>query len=91
MVTPGQISITFTNAIDLSRQLAASSEVRWCLDRQWFRYMLGRPESAAEQGSLEAVYRSASTTDGYSLRALLIAMVTSKAFLARAPSLGELP
>ncbi len=91
MVTPGQASITFTNAIDLSRQLAASPEVRWCLDRQWFRYMLGRPESAAEQGSLEAAYRSASATDGYSLRALLTAMVTSKAFLARAPSPGELP
>ncbi len=91
MVTPGQVSITFTNAIDLSRQLAASPEVRWCLDRQWFRYMLGRPESAAEQGSLEVAYRSASATDGYSLRALLTAMVTSKAFLARAPSPGELP
>ena len=91
MVTPGQVSITFTNAIDLSRQLAANPEVRWCLDRQWFRYMLGRPEGAAEQGSLEAAYRSASATDGYSLRALLTAMVTSKAFLARAPSPGELP
>jgi hypothetical protein len=91
MVTPGQVSITFTNAVDLSRQLAASPEVRWCLDRQWFRYTLGRPESAAEQGSLEAAYRSASATDGYSLRALLTAMVTSKAFLARAPSPGELP
>ena len=53
--------------------------------------MLGRPESAAEQGSLEVAYRSASATDGYSLRALLTAMVTSKAFLARAPSPGELP
>ncbi len=91
MVTPGQVSITFTNAIDLSRQLAASPEARWCLDRQWFRYMLGRPESAAEQGSLEVAYRSASATDGYSLRALLTAMVTSRAFLARAPSPGELP
>jgi hypothetical protein len=91
MMTPASASLTFTGAIDLSQQLASSSEVRWCLDRQWFRYMLGRAESGAEQGSLEAAYRSASVADGYSLRALLNAMVTSTSFLARAPSPGESP
>jgi hypothetical protein len=91
LLTPGQGTLTFTDALDLTRQLAAHPEVRWCLDRQWFRYMLGRLEVGAEQGSLEAAYRSAAATDGYSLRALLRGMSTSKAFLARAPSPGELP
>jgi hypothetical protein len=63
LATPGQGTLTFSDALDLRRQLANHPEVRWCLDRQWFRYTLGRHEVGAEQGSLEAAYRSASATD----------------------------
>ncbi len=87
--TPAGVTLSFKNAVDLSTQLATSSEAQWCIDRQWFRYMLGRQEGGAEQGSMELAYRTANATPGYSLREMLIAMATSKAFLYRTPSPGE--
>ncbi|MDP9034449.1 MAG: DUF1592 domain-containing protein [Myxococcota bacterium] len=87
--TPGGAALTFKNAVDLTKQLASSTEAQWCIDRQWFRYMLGRPEGATEQGSMEVAYHTAKANPGYSLRDMLGAMVTSKAFLYRAPSPGE--
>lgn len=87
--TPAGATLTFKNAVDLTKQLAASNEAQWCIDRQWFRYMLGRAESTSEEGSMEVAYRTASATPGYSLRDMLTAMATSKAFLYRAPSPGE--
>jgi hypothetical protein len=88
--TPGGTEISFQNGVELSKKLAASDEAKWCVDRQWFRYMLGRMDSSAEQGSMEVAYRAGAATAGYSLRDMLFAMVGSKAFLYRAPSPGEL-
>lgn len=87
--TPGGAKITFRNAVDLVTQLAQSDEAKWCVDRQWFRYMLGRPETSAEQGSMALAYMTGRATTGYSLRDMLFAMVTSKSFLYRMPSAGE--
>jgi hypothetical protein len=87
--TPGGTTITFVDAIDLAKQLAQSSEVQVCMDRQWTRYMMGRFETPAEEGSLELALNSASKTPGFSLRDMLTTLLTSKSFMYRAPSAGE--
>jgi hypothetical protein len=87
--TPGGAKLSFRNAVDLMTQLAQSDEAKWCVDRQWFRYMLGRPEASTEQGSMELAYMTGRATAGYSLRDMLFTMVTSKSFLYRMPSAGE--
>jgi Protein of unknown function (DUF1592)/Protein of unknown function (DUF1588)/Protein of unknown function (DUF1595)/Protein of unknown function (DUF1587)/Protein of unknown function (DUF1585) len=87
--TPGGAQFTFQGGVDLAKQLAQSSEAEWCVDRQWTRYMLGRMETSAEQGSLELAYRSAAATSGYSLRDMVLSLLASKALLYRTPSPGE--
>jgi Protein of unknown function (DUF1592)/Protein of unknown function (DUF1588)/Protein of unknown function (DUF1595)/Protein of unknown function (DUF1585)/Protein of unknown function (DUF1587) len=87
--SPAGATITFKNALDLSNRLAESSEVKWCVDRQWLRYTLGRMDSDAERGSLERAYQKAGSTPGYSLRDMVISLVGSVSFRFRAPSPGE--
>jgi hypothetical protein len=87
--TPGGATLTFRNALDLMAQLAAAPETATCVERQWTRYMLARVESPAEQGSLEAAYQKGAATKGFSLRDMLTAMVSSKAFMYRQPAPGE--
>jgi Protein of unknown function (DUF1588)/Protein of unknown function (DUF1585) len=87
--TPGGATMTFNNAVDFAKQLAQSSEAQVCIDRQWTRYMLGRFETPAEQGSLELALNTAGKTPGFSLRDMLTTLLSSKAFLYRAPSAGE--
>jgi hypothetical protein len=48
---PCGTNITFHNAVDLSTQLAALPEARWCAERQWYRYAAARLETVAESGS----------------------------------------
>ena len=88
-VTPANATITFQNAIDLSTQLAQSGEAQTCIDRQWTRYLLGRPETMAESGSMSIAYQKAAATAGFSIRDLLTTLVQSKAFMFRQPSPGE--
>lgn len=87
--TPGGTMIPFNNAVELLGSLASNDEVRWCVTRQWFRYMLGRMEASAEQGSMEVSYYQALATPGFSLRDLLLKTVQTTAFRFRAPSAGE--
>lgn len=79
----------FNNAIELSKQLAASPEAQACVDRQWARYMLGRMETTADQGSLQTAFKKGAETPGFSLRDMLVTLLSSKAFLYRQPSAGE--
>jgi hypothetical protein len=88
-VTPANATITFQNALDLSKQLAQSGEAQTCIDRQWTRYILGRPETMAESGSMSVAYQKAAATAGFSIRDLLTTLVQSKAFMYRQPSPGE--
>ena len=89
LVTPGQASITFKNALDLFKQLAQNTEAQSCIDRQWSRYMLGRPESLADAGSMSVAYQKAAVTAGFSVRDLMSTLMTSKAMMYRLPSIGE--
>ena len=79
----------FNNAVELAQQLAQSPEAQSCVDRQWSRYILGRMETSADAGSLQAAYRTGSATSGFSIRDMLAALLASKAFLYRQPSDGE--
>ncbi len=88
-VTPLGATVTFANAIDLMRQLAALPETAMCTERQWTRYMLGRMETTSDLGSLEIAYQKAAATPGFSLRDMLTSFVASKAYLWRRPAPGE--
>jgi hypothetical protein len=88
-VTPANATITFTNSLDLSTQLAQSAEAQTCVDRQWTRFILGRPETAAESGSMSLAFQKAAATTGFSLRDLMATLIQSKAFMYRLPSPGE--
>lgn len=80
---------TFNNALEMVKQLAASPEAQSCIDRQWARYSLGRMESAADQGSLQAAFKKGAATAGFSIRDMLVTLLSSKAFMFRQPSEGE--
>jgi hypothetical protein len=88
-VTPGNATLTFQNAMDLSKQLAGSAEAQTCIDRQWSRYLLGRVETTPDAGSMAVALQKASATTGFSLRDMLTTFMSSKAFLYRQPSAGE--
>jgi hypothetical protein len=87
--SPAGNTFTFTDAADLLKQLAASSETQQCLDRNWARYMFGRLESTADTGSLQIAWSTGAATPGFSMRDMLTAFVSSKAYLYRTPSPGE--
>jgi len=89
--TPGGTTLSFTNALDLMGKLAALPETALCTERQWTRYMLGRMETPAEVGSLQLAYQKGAATAGFSLRDMLTALVTSKAYMYRTLSPGETP
>lgn len=85
-VTPGGNRISFKNAIELVNGLADNDEVKWCVTRHWFRYLLGRMDSPADVGSMERAYRAGAAASGYSLRDMLMATVQTIDFRYRAPS-----
>jgi Protein of unknown function (DUF1592)/Protein of unknown function (DUF1588)/Protein of unknown function (DUF1595)/Protein of unknown function (DUF1585) len=89
LVTPANGTVSFQNALDLFKQLAQSTEAQSCVDRQWTRFMMGRSETTAEAGSMALAFQKASATPGFSVRDLMTSLVTSKAFMFRAPSAGE--
>ncbi|MEO5770162.1 MAG: DUF1592 domain-containing protein [Polyangia bacterium] len=95
--TPQNQTIAFKNAGELVDALAVSPEVSWCAANHWARYMLGRFETDADKGALTNAYVSASyaadraTARPFSVRDFLAALVTTKAFRFRQPSLGEAP
>lgn len=88
-ITPQGATITFTNAVELVNKLADSDEVKWCATRNWFRYMLGRADSAEDLGSMESAYRAGAMTPGFSLRDMIFAAVRSTAFRQRTVSPTE--
>jgi Protein of unknown function (DUF1592)/Protein of unknown function (DUF1588)/Protein of unknown function (DUF1595) len=85
----GGTTFAFTNAVDLTRQIAASPEAQACVDLQWTRYILGRMETPADLGSLQVGYHAGTATAGFSVRDMLVALLSSKAFTYRQPSAGE--
>jgi hypothetical protein len=70
------------DAASLAHRLAAADEVRACVARQWFRFLFGRVEEAADEGTIASAmspYRSA----GYRIPDLLVAYAGTRNFRYR--------
>jgi hypothetical protein len=81
-------TVTFKDATELMPALAASDDVRSCLATQWTRYLLRREETKGDMPSLAAAQK-AFRDSNYDMRELLVAIVSSDAFLRRTPAAGE--
>jgi hypothetical protein len=79
---------TFKNAIELIGVLAKSSEVRQCFSSQWARFALVRPDTDADQASLQTV-ASTFGSQTSTIQDLLAAIATMRTFRYRSPSDGE--
>ena len=67
------------DALELTRKLAGSNEVRDCVALQWFRYAIGRDEQPADDASL-AQARRAFRESGYRVPALVGAIALTDSF-----------
>jgi len=82
LVSAGTSSGTFSGAVELAKKLATSPEVRLCVQKQWFRFSLGRFEGADDActlASLAADFEAAN----YDVKQFLLSLVTSDAFRYR--------
>jgi hypothetical protein len=69
----------FDGAVALANKLAGSREVRTCVGLQWFRFSLGRMESADDSCSVKDI-RDGFEASGGNVRALLVQIAQSDAF-----------
>jgi mono/diheme cytochrome c family protein len=76
------------NAVALLHKLAKSEHVEQVFVRHAFRYWLGRNETPHDAGTLQAAHKAYRESGG-SMKALLVALVTSDSFLYRAPVRAE--
>jgi hypothetical protein len=79
---------TFADAVELTKLLAGSDEVRACFSRQWFRFAMGRPDSELDAPSLASV-AAAFAVNQFDMRDLAPAIAVSRSFRYRAPAAGE--
>ena len=70
------------NAVELMHKLAKSDRVRQVFIRHAFRYWMGRNETVADAAVLQAADK-AYVKSGGSMRALIVSLLTSDAFLFR--------
>jgi hypothetical protein len=73
----------FSDGVELAQALAAAPESRLCYAKAWFRYTLGREETAADSCGLQ-VLADRLADDNYTALDLLTDMTRSEAFLVRA-------
>jgi hypothetical protein len=86
----------FNDAVEMSKAIAGSSDLRSCMAKQWLRYALGRREVAAdpkmnsvgEDPSLKYM-GDAFSGASYDIRTLLVAFTRTTAFTHRTPAPGE--
>jgi hypothetical protein len=84
----GSGPVKFKDAVEMMPALATADEVRACMATQWTRYLLRREETKGDMPSLEAVQKSFRDAS-HDMRELLVAIVSSDAFLRRTPAAGE--
>jgi hypothetical protein len=84
----GSQSTKVANAVELTQALAASKAVHQCYAQHWLEFAYGRPHVAQDAGLIASLGERSLTT-GLSIEELVIALVTSPAFLNR--STQELP
>jgi hypothetical protein len=73
----------YNGAIELSARLAQSSRVRDCLATNYYRFAMGRTETAADECSMEQVKRRFADSGG-AFNELFVAIALSDAFRYRA-------
>jgi hypothetical protein len=78
----------FVGAVELSRRLATSSQVRACVARKWFHHGFGRIDGAGDACTLAAL-RGSLDASGGDLRELFVAIARSDAFRQRPPVTPE--
>lgn len=76
------MSGTFTATSDMITQLSTSEQVMECFALQQMRYALLRSETTADACSAQQIYQ-AFKTGGYNLKQLIVAIVSSDAFMYR--------
>ncbi|HMJ13243.1 MAG TPA: DUF1592 domain-containing protein [Polyangiaceae bacterium] len=74
----------FTGVAELAQKLAGSAEVRECIARQYFRFMMSRFEQSADECSVGSMLESFRES-GADLNVLPHAVVRTDAFLYRRP------
>jgi hypothetical protein len=81
-VTLGSLDGDFADASELLDAVAATDEARDCYATHWFRYVLGRIESDADECTLDSI-KSMFADSGGDVRELLVAIAVSDAFRFR--------
>jgi hypothetical protein len=82
LLSAGTSSGTFSGAVELAKKLAKSPEVRACVQKQWFRFSLGRFEGAEDACTLASLAADFEASD-FDVKQLLLSLVTSDAFRYR--------
>jgi hypothetical protein len=77
-----------SDARGLMTALAQSDEARSCFVKQWFRYGLGRLDTAHDQASIDAAV-TAFESSMRDIRELVVALATSRTFRYRTPGTAE--
>jgi hypothetical protein len=76
------------NAVGLLHKLAKSEHVEQVFIRHAFRYWMGRNETLHDAGTLQAAHKAYRESGG-SMKAIVIALVSSDSFLYRVPVRAE--
>ncbi len=79
---------TFNGVPGLAQQLAGSDQVRACMSTQWFRFAYGRIETGDDECTMEALSVQFAA-GGYDIKALLVALTQTDAFLYRKAVVAE--
>ena len=82
VVATNDIDGTYDGAVELAAALANSTQVQECVASQWFRFAYNRTvteEDACSMEQLNDVFRSS----GFDVKALLVALTQTNAFLYR--------
>lgn len=78
----------FANAVELVKILSTSETVRSCFAKQWFRFAVGRVETAGDGGSISSI-ASAFAAHEFDMRDLAPAIASSRSFRFRSLAAGE--
>ena len=84
----GDVTGAFNGALELADRVSKSDSVAKCMTLQWFRFALGRRETAADACSNEAVARRF-LESGKNLKEIIVALAMSDAFRYRKVGVGE--
>jgi hypothetical protein len=74
--------ISYKDALDFSKQLSTSTQVRRCFVVNWMRYAYEHQETSADDALIDAL--TAKLTDGtYSVQSLILDLTQTRSFVYR--------